>query len=276
MGVSQTRYTSLSDACTKNQVGSGVSNNARQVFTENGTTNIGQYLFKSGIIRDKKTVRSGYYYFNNTAVQVNKYGEITNTQTCQTSNETFTYAYQNGSDYVRYQQIPNVFEKANSLVRDDARQMMPSDWHTWSIANFNRNKLIFSAYKIKDSQGRTLFEINDNTGAVHVSLAQNSTETARGNNHQSALADFLIKAGTYTIEFTNKASSQGIADLIIWEQHENNTFKILVGQTPGAVLNNIDNAIDVYPNQTITRTFTIQYINENNCIIKSNANGFEN
>lgn len=82
VGVSQTRYTSLSDACTKNQSGSGVTNNSRQVFTENGTTNIGQYLFKSAVLRDKKTVRSGFYFYNNTALETNKYGEITNTQTC--------------------------------------------------------------------------------------------------------------------------------------------------------------------------------------------------
>lgn len=188
--------------------------------------------------------------------------------------DNFTYLYQYGSNYVRYKPTANIFEKTAGVSRDNGRRMMPIDLFSWCIANRNRNKLIFCNYRIKDSNGAVIFEAYDTEGAVHVSLAQNDRENNRGNNHQEQYSRFLIKEGTYTIEFSRLNGSVGVPQLYLVEQHDGNQFKCLVGNSVGQTVGSVDN-IGIGVNDTYTATFTISFIDEDNCIIKGNANGFD-
>jgi hypothetical protein len=189
-----------------------------------------------------------------------------------------TQLYENGDSFVCYRPVPDVFEKTDQLVRDAARKMMPIDLHTWSIANFDRDLLMLSRFRLMDGQGFTLFEYRDTIGAVHVSLAQTPEETARGNNHQPALSEFLIKEGAYQVEYTLLPGSAGHPSLMLWRQRENNQFLVLVGaDVDGVEQGSIDapDGILVGFEQTVTRSFTVEFLDENNAIYKSNANGFE-
>lgn len=190
--------------------------------------------------------------------------------------DNFTYLYNYGSNYVRYTPIANKFEKVEHTSKDAARRMVPIDLHTWSIANFVRSKLIYSNFKLKDSQGTVLYEYHDTEGAVHVSLAQNDRENNRGNNHQAALSRFLIAEGNYTIEYDNLNNSLGKAYFEAFEQYEGNQFRMLVGSNLHFNLqSSIERAdrIQVNPNTSITFEFTLSYGNYS--VIKFNANGFE-
>lgn len=189
-----------------------------------------------------------------------------------------TQLYENGDSFVCYRPVPDVFEKTDQLVRDAARKMMPIDLHTWSIANFDRDLLMLSRFRLMDGQGFTLFEYRDTIGAVHVSLAQTPEETARGNNHQPALSEFLIKEGAYQVEYTLLPGSAGHPSLMLWRQRENNQFLVLVGaDVDGVEQGSIDapDGILVGFEQTVTRSFTVEFLDEDNAIYKSNANGFE-
>lgn len=190
--------------------------------------------------------------------------------------DNFTYLYVYGSNYVRCTPIPNKFEKIDHYSKDAARAMIPIDLHSWSIANFVRSKLIFSHFKLKDSQGTILYEYHDTEGAVHVSLSQNERENNRGNNHQVGLSRFLIAEGNYTIEYENFSNSIGKAYFEAFEQYEGNQFRMLVGSN---ITGNLQSSIEesdrmqVNPNTTITYGFTVAYGNYS--LIKLNANGFE-
>ena len=193
--------------------------------------------------------------------------------------DPFTVLFEQGDSVVRYRPVPDVFEKTNSLVRDPVRKMMPIDLHSWSIANFNRDLLMFSRFRVMDKGGYTLFEYKDTIGAVHVSLAQTPEETARGNNHQPALSEFLIAEGDYQVEYTLLPDSAGRPSLMLWRQRENNLFLLLVGAAVNGVEQGAVDAVDgilVEFNETVTRPFTVQFLDEDNAIYKSNANGFEN
>lgn len=190
--------------------------------------------------------------------------------------DNFTYLYTYGSNYVRYTPIANKFEKVDHTSKDAARAMIPIDLHSWSIANFVRSKLIFSHFKLKDSQGTVLYEYHDTEGAVHVSLSQNERENNRGNNHQAALSRFLIAEGNYTIEYQSLSNSVGKAYFEAFEQYESNQFRMLIGSNvTGNLQGSIEEAdrMEVNPNTTITYGFTVTYGNYS--IIKLNANGFE-
>lgn len=186
--------------------------------------------------------------------------------------DNFTYLYQSGSNYVRYKPTTNVFEKTAGLSRDNARRMMPIDLFSWSIQNRDRNKLIFCNYRIKDSNGTVIFEAYDTEGAVHVVNAQNERESNRGNNHQEQYSRFLIKEGTYSIEFTRLNGSVGTPYL--WVVQQFNGFKCLVGSSVGQTLQSLD-TIGINVTDSYTANFTIDFVDEDNCIIKANANGFD-
>jgi hypothetical protein len=174
--------------------------------------------------------------------------------------------------------VTNTFEKTDSLMRDVARKMMPIDLHSWSIANFNRDLLMFSHFRLMDKGGYTLFEYNDTIGAVHVVLAQNDAEKARGNNHQPALSEFLIAEGEYQVEYTLMPGSAGHPSLMLWRQRPNNQFLLLVGANVNGTEQGGVDAVDgilVNFNETVTRPFSVQFLDEDNVIYKSNANGFE-
>jgi hypothetical protein len=156
--------------------------------------------------------------------------------------------------------------------------MMPIDLHTWSIANFNRDLLMFSRFRLMDKGGYTLFEYNDTIGAVHVALAQTPEEKARGNNHQPALSEFLIAEGEYQVEYTLTPGSAGRPSLMLWRQRPNNLFLMLVGAAVNGMEQGAVDAVDgilVNFNETVTRSFNVQFLDEDNAIYKSNANGFE-
>jgi len=192
--------------------------------------------------------------------------------------DPFTVLYMEGDSYVRYRPVADVFEKTDSLTRDVARKMMPLDLHTWSIANFNRDLLIFSHFRLMDKGGYTLFEYDDTIGAVHVALAQNDAELARGNNHQPALSEFLIAEGEYQVEYTLSPGSVGRPSLMLWRQRANNQFLLLVGaNVNGAEQGSIEAVDGILVNfgETVTRPFTVQFLDEDNALYKSNANGFE-
>lgn len=193
--------------------------------------------------------------------------------------DPFTVLFEDGDSYVRYRQVPDIFEKTDGFMRDAARKMMPMDLHTWSIANFNRDLLMFSHFRLMDKVGYTLFEYNDTIGAVHVVLAQNDAEKARGNNHQPALSEFLIVEGDYQVEYTLKPGSAGHPSLMLWRQRQNNQFLLLVGANVNGNEQGSIEAVDgilVNFNETVTRSFSVQFLDEDNAIYKSNANGFEN
>lgn len=190
--------------------------------------------------------------------------------------DNFTYLYNYGSNYVRCTPIPNKFEKVDHASKDAARSMIPIDLHSWSIANFVRTKLIFSHFKLKDSQGTVLYEYHDTEGAVHVSLSQNDRENNRGNNHQAALSRFLIAEGNYTIEYQNLSNSIGKAYFEAFEQYEGNQFRMLIGSNVTGNLQpsiEVSDRMEVSPNTSITYGFTVTYGNYS--MIKFNANGFE-
>lgn len=191
--------------------------------------------------------------------------------------DNFTYLYTYGSNYVRYTPIANKFEKIDHYSKDAARAMIPIDLHSWSIANFVSSKLIYSHFKLKDSQGTVLYEYHDTEGAVHVSLSQNERETNRGNNHQVALSRFLIAEGNYTIEYQNLNNSVGKAYFEAFEQYEGNQFRMLIGSNVTGNLQpsiEVADRMEVSPNTSITYGFTVTYGNYS--MIKFNANGFEN
>lgn len=193
--------------------------------------------------------------------------------------DPFTVLFEDGDSYVRYRQVTDTFEKTDNLMRDVARKMMPIDLHTWSIANFNRDLLMFSRFRLMDKVGYTLFEYNDTIGAVHVALAQNDAETARGNNHQPALSEFLIAEGDYQVEYTLKPGSAGRPSLMLWRQRPDNQFLLLVGADVDGNEQGTVDAVDgilVNFNETVTRSFSVQFLDEDNALYKSNANGFEN
>lgn len=192
--------------------------------------------------------------------------------------DPFMVLYENGDSVVHYRPVADVFEKTDKLVRDAARKMMPIDLHTWSIANFNRDLLMFSRFRLMDKGGYTLFEYKDTIGAVHVALAQTPEEKERGNNHQPALSEFLIVEGEYQVEYTLLPSSAGHPSLMLWRQRENNMFLMLVGAAVNGMEQGSVEAVDgitVGFNETVTRTFNVQFLDEDNAIYKSNANGFE-
>ena len=192
--------------------------------------------------------------------------------------EAMVRLYESGASYVEYQPIPDVFEKIAGGGRDTARRMMPIDLHSWSIANFDRDRLMFSEFALTDAAGRTLFRYHDEEGAVHVTLAETSRETDRGNNHQSAYSAFRIVEGTYTATYTLLAGSAGHPSLMLWQQREGNRFVVLVGASPtGAEQSSVD-AADGYTvafGETVSRSFTVSFLDEENALYKSNANGFE-
>jgi len=192
--------------------------------------------------------------------------------------DPFTVLFEDGDSHVRYRQVADIFEKTDNAMRDVARKMMPIDLHSWSIANFNRDLLMFSRFRLMDEVGYTLFEYNDTIGAVHVVLAQNDAEEARGNNHQPALSEFLIAEGDYQVEYTLKPGSAGRPSLMLWRQRPNNQFLLLVGADVTGNEQGSVEAVDgilVNFNATVTRSFSVQFIDEDNALYKSNANGFE-
>ena len=202
----------------------------------------------------------------------------TGTIRCGATTEAMVRLYESGASYVEYQPIPDVFEKIESGGRDAARRMMPIDLHTWSIANFNRDLLMFSEFALTDSSSRTLFRYHDEEGAVHVSLAENSRETDRGNNHQTAYSDFRIVEGTYTVTYTLLPGSTGHPSLMLWQQREGNRFVVLVGNSPTGTEQSSVEGADGYVvafGETVSRSFTVSFLDEENALFKSNANGFE-
>ncbi len=191
--------------------------------------------------------------------------------------DPFTYAYQENGNFVRYLPIPNAFEKIIGGQRDNARKMMPIDLHTWSIANFDVNKRMFSDFRLQDGSGKVLYEIHDLEGAVHGELATNQRDKDRGNNHQQDKSDFLISEGDYTVVYTLLGGSTGRPQLIVWRQRPNNMFAILVGANPSETDGNTidDKGYLVNFGETVSRTFHVTYFDEDNVLYKSNANGFE-
>ena len=192
--------------------------------------------------------------------------------------DPYTYLYQEGESYVRYLPVGGQLEKNDGGPRDAARRMMPIDLHTWSIANFDRDLLMFSHFRLADAGGATLFEYHDTEGAVHVSLAKTERESERGNNHQADLSSFLLVEGTYTVEYTLSADSVGHPSLMVWRQREGNRFLMLVGSSVTGVEQDSvdgDDGIWVDFGETVTRTFTVEFLDEDNALYKSNANGFE-
>lgn len=117
LGFGQTKYSSLSDACTKNQSGSGFSNNTKTVYTPSFTT--GQYAFLNNQSRNYKRLATGYYYHpsSNSAFQTNARGMITNIQSCNVPSGSLSivnqfatglsgdsgYQIDNGGSYWYYQ-----------------------------------------------------------------------------------------------------------------------------------------------------------------------------
>lgn len=192
--------------------------------------------------------------------------------------ETLTDLYREGDSYVAYQPVADTFEKTDGSTRDRARQLMPISLPSWSIANFDRDLLIHSDLRLTDASGRTLFRAYDTEGAVHVSLAQTERETSRGNNHQSAYSDFLIAPGAYTLTFTNLPTSAGRPSLMVWQQREGNRFVLLVGASvTGAEESSVDgdDGVLVGVGETVSQTFTVGWLDEDNALYKGNANGFE-
>ena len=192
--------------------------------------------------------------------------------------ESFTELYREGDSYVRYQAVTDVFEKASGLSRDSSRRMMPIDLHTWSIANFNRDLLMYSHFSLSTASGTTLYEYNDTEGAVHVTLAETERESERGNNHASDLSDYLIAEGDYQISYTLSSDSAGRPSLMLWRQRDGNHFLMMVGaEVTGVEQDSVegDDGILVEPGETVTRSFTVSYLDEDNALYKSNANGFE-
>lgn len=190
--------------------------------------------------------------------------------------DNFTYLYNYGSNYVRCTPIPNKFEKISHFSRDAARRMLPIDIPSWSISNFNREKLIFGHFKLKDNQGTVLFEYHDTEGAVHVTSSQNQRENERGNNHQAALSRFLISEGVYTIEFENLPNSVGSAYLEAYEAHDSQQYRMLVGSNITGNLQGsieIPDRLQVSPNNSVSVSFTVSFDNVN--YLKVNTNGFE-
>jgi len=190
----------------------------------------------------------------------------------------YLYQHPSNGSFVRYQKIENVFEKTEQLQRDAARQMMPIDLHTWSISNFNASLLMYSEFKVLDGAGTTLFEYRDTEGAVHVTLAQNEYEAARGNNHQTSLSSFLIAQGEYKLVYKLAPESKGKPSLMLWRQRPENLFLILVGSNPSGVEQGNADGPDGYlvsPGEQVERSFAIQFVDQDNVLYKSNANGFE-
>jgi hypothetical protein len=195
-----------------------------------------------------------------------------------TPSQVLTDLYREGDSYVAYQPIAGIFEKTDGTTRDRDRQLMPLSLPSWSIANFDRDLLIYSDLRLTDGSGRTLFRAYDTEGAVHVSLAQTERETTRGNNHQGAYSDFLIAPGTYTVTFTNLATSAGRPSLMFWQQRDGNRFVLLVGgSVTGAEESSVDgeDGVLVEVGETVSQTFSIGWLDEDNALYKGNANGFE-
>ncbi|MBA4849026.1 hypothetical protein [Emticicia sp. BO119] len=113
----QTKYTSLNDACDRNQSGSGVTNLAKTIYIPSVAVN--QYAFLNNSNRNFRRLPAGYYYYpsTNSAFQTSIYGKITAMQTCTTSTGTLNivnqfatgltgdsgYQVDNGGSYWYYQ-----------------------------------------------------------------------------------------------------------------------------------------------------------------------------
>ena len=113
---------------------------------------------------------------------------------------------------------------------------------------------------------------------MHVTLAENSRESDRGNNHQTAYSDFRIVEGTYTVTYTLLPGSTGRPSLMLWQQREGNRFVVHVGNTPTGTEQSSVEAADGYVvafGETVSRSFTLSFLGEDNALFKSNANGFE-
>jgi len=66
---------------------------------------------------------------------------------------------------------------------------------------------------------------------------------------------------------------------MLWRQREGNGFLLLVGANPTGVEQDGINGPDgilVGFGETVERTFSVAFVDEDNAIYKSNANGFEN
>ncbi len=80
LSIAQTKYSSLSDACTRNV--SGAANNSRLIHIP--LVRVDEYAFLSNQSNNFKRLPRGYYYHaaSNTAIETNLRGKIINTQTC--------------------------------------------------------------------------------------------------------------------------------------------------------------------------------------------------
>lgn len=117
LSFGQTKYSSLNDACTRNQSGSGVTNNAKTVYAS--TLTVGQSVFLNNQTRNFKKLPAGYYYHtgSNSAFQTNARGAITLIQSCEVPSGSLSivnqfatgltgdsgYQIDNGGSYWYYQ-----------------------------------------------------------------------------------------------------------------------------------------------------------------------------
>ncbi|MBA4849492.1 hypothetical protein [Emticicia sp. BO119] len=79
---SQTKYSSLNDACTKNALGSGFNNSDKTIYIP--AVSVGNYAFLNNSNRSFRRLARGYYYYpsTNSAFQTNLRGMITDMQSC--------------------------------------------------------------------------------------------------------------------------------------------------------------------------------------------------
>ncbi|WP_337045382.1 hypothetical protein [Emticicia sp. 17c] len=81
----QTKYSSLSDACAKNSLSAGLTNQSRTIYIP--SVSIGQYAFLNNSNRNFRRLPRGYYYYpsTNSAFETDRYGMVTNLQSCTVS-----------------------------------------------------------------------------------------------------------------------------------------------------------------------------------------------
>ena len=99
-----------------------------------------------------------------------------------------------------------------------------------------------------------------------------------GWDNQTAYSDFRIVEGTYTVTYTLLPGSTGRPSLMLWQQREGNRFVVLVGNSPTGTEQSSVEATDGYVvafGETVSRSFTLSFLDEDNALFKSNANGFE-
>ena len=65
---------------------------------------------------------------------------------------------------------------------------------------------------------------------------------------------------------------------MLWQQRDGNRFIVVVGASPTGAEQGSVEAVDGYTmafGETVSRSFTLSFLDEDNALFKSNANGFE-